>query len=49
MISPDGNTARKLTAPQLLAYAFTKDGAQVYGIVRNTLAKAHSGNSTPST
>jgi Tol biopolymer transport system component len=36
MISPDGNTIRKLTARQLLAYAFTKDGAQVYGIVRNT-------------
>jgi hypothetical protein len=36
MISPDGNTVRKLTARQLLAYAFTKDGAQVYGIVRNT-------------
>ena len=35
MISPDGSTARKLTARRLLAYAFTKDGAQVYGIVRN--------------
>ena len=36
MISPDGNTVRKLTARQLTAFAFSKDGAQVYGIYRNT-------------
>jgi serine/threonine protein kinase len=36
MISPDGNTVRKLTARQLLAFAFSRDGAQVYGIVHNT-------------
>ena len=36
MISPDGNTVRKLTARNLLAFAFSKDGAVVYGIVHNT-------------
>ncbi len=36
MISPDGKTARILTARDLLAFAFSKDGAQVYGVVRNT-------------
>ena len=36
MISPDGNTVRKLTARSLLAFAFSKDGARVYGIVHNT-------------
>jgi Tol biopolymer transport system component len=36
MISPDGSTARKLTARKLLAFAFSKDGAQVYGILRST-------------
>ena len=36
MISPDGSTVRKLTARKLSVFAFSKDGAQVYGIVRNT-------------
>jgi hypothetical protein len=36
MISPDGNTVRKLTARNLKVFAFSKDGAQVYGIFRNT-------------
>ncbi|HYM10323.1 MAG TPA: protein kinase, partial [Bryobacterales bacterium] len=36
LISPDGTAVRKLTAHNLLAFAFSKDGAQVYGIVRNT-------------
>jgi len=36
MISPDGNTVRKLTARNLMAFAFSKDGTQVYGIVHNT-------------
>ncbi len=36
MISPDGKVVRKLTDRILLAFAFSKDGAQVYGIVRNT-------------
>jgi serine/threonine protein kinase len=36
MISPDGKTPRILTARILLAFAFSKDGAQVYGVVRNT-------------
>jgi hypothetical protein len=36
MISPDGKTPRLLTARILLAFAFSKDGAQVYGVVRNT-------------
>jgi eukaryotic-like serine/threonine-protein kinase len=36
MISPDGATVRRLTAHNLLAFGFSKDAAQVYGIVRNT-------------
>jgi Tol biopolymer transport system component len=36
MISPDGKTPRILTARNLLAFAFSKDGAQVYGVIRNT-------------
>jgi serine/threonine protein kinase len=36
MASPDGNTVRKLTARNLRAYGFSKDGAHVYGIFRNT-------------
>jgi Tol biopolymer transport system component/tRNA A-37 threonylcarbamoyl transferase component Bud32 len=36
LVSPDGDTARKLTARKLLAFDFSKDGAQVYGILRNT-------------
>jgi serine/threonine protein kinase len=39
MISPDGKTPRILTARILLAFAFSKDGAQVYGVVRNTEAQ----------
>ncbi len=36
MISPDGKNPRTLTAHNLLAFAFSKDGARVYGVVRNT-------------
>jgi hypothetical protein len=36
LVSPDGETVRKLTARKLLAFAFSKDGAQVYGVLRNT-------------
>ena len=36
MISPDGKNPRILTAHNLLAFAFSKDGAQVYGVLRNT-------------
>ncbi|MGC9952443.1 MAG: protein kinase [Bryobacteraceae bacterium] len=36
MISPDGNAVRKLTVRNLQAFAFSKDGARVYGLVRNT-------------
>jgi len=39
MISPDGSTERKLTARKLLAFAFSKEGAQVYGILRSTAAE----------
>lgn len=38
MISPDGKTDRKLTGRRLLAFDFSKDGAQVYGVYRNTNA-----------
>jgi len=36
MISPDGSVVGKLTDRNLQAYAFSKDGKQVYGIYRNT-------------
>src|SRR6185369_12918343 len=36
MISPDGNTVRKLTGRKLMVFGFSKDGAQLYGIFRNT-------------
>src|ERR1022692_4887142 len=35
MISPDGNTVRKLTGRKLSAFAFSKDGNRSYGIFRN--------------
>jgi Tol biopolymer transport system component/tRNA A-37 threonylcarbamoyl transferase component Bud32 len=36
LISPDGNTVRKLTTRSPLAHGFSKSGAEVYGIFRNT-------------
>ena len=48
MIFPDGNTARKRTARKLLAYAFSKKGTQVYGIVRNTQGEGAQGSCTRS-
>jgi hypothetical protein len=35
-VSPDGQTVRKLTRRKLLAYGFSRDGGQVFGIDRNT-------------
>lgn len=39
MISPDGEAVRKLTDLKLMTFAFSRDGAQVYGIIRNTTGK----------
>ena len=36
MISPDGNSVHKLTERKLMAYGFSRDGAQVFGVVQNT-------------
>jgi Tol biopolymer transport system component len=36
MVSPDGKTVRILPVRHLLAFAFSNDGAQVYGVIRNT-------------
>jgi dipeptidyl aminopeptidase/acylaminoacyl peptidase len=36
LISPDGKSARSLTARKFLAYGFSKDGAQFYGVFQNT-------------
>ena len=36
LISPDGDSVRNLTERKLLAFAFSRDGAQLYGIFRNT-------------
>ena len=35
-ISPDGKSARNLTSRKFLAYGFSKDGSQFYGIFQNT-------------
>jgi Tol biopolymer transport system component len=36
LISPDGASVRKLTSRQLSAYAFSKDGRQVFGMFHNS-------------
>jgi serine/threonine protein kinase len=36
LISPDGTAVHKLTGRRFLAYSFSRDGGQVYGISRNT-------------
>jgi Tol biopolymer transport system component/tRNA A-37 threonylcarbamoyl transferase component Bud32 len=36
LVSPDGNVNRELNPHKFLAYAFSKDGRQVFGIFRNT-------------
>jgi len=36
MISPGGKTVSKLTHRRFLTFAFSRDGAHVYGIIRNT-------------
>jgi serine/threonine protein kinase len=36
LISPDGKSRRKLTARMLQIFGFSKDGRQLFGIVRNT-------------
>jgi Tol biopolymer transport system component/predicted Ser/Thr protein kinase len=36
LISPDGSSTRTLTSRKFLAYAFSKDGRQFYGIFQNT-------------
>jgi serine/threonine protein kinase/Tol biopolymer transport system component len=36
LISPDGNTGRKLTSRKFLAYGFSRDGTEVFGVFHNT-------------
>jgi len=48
IISPDGYTARKLTARRLLAFAFSKDGAQFMASFEARRARAGSGGFTRS-
>ena len=36
LISPAGNSTRKLTSRKFSAYNFSKDGSQVFGIYSNT-------------
>jgi len=36
LVSPDGQTTRKLTSRQFATFGFSKDGSQVFGIYRNT-------------
>ncbi len=36
LVSPDGSSTRNLTSHQFLAYGFSKDGSQFYGIFQNT-------------
>jgi hypothetical protein len=40
MISPDGGTVRKLTQRNLMVFAFSGDGSQVYGVFRNTTGES---------
>ena len=35
-ISPDGKSTRNLTSRKFLAYGFSKDGSQFYGVFQNT-------------
>ena len=44
LISPDGKSTRKLTSRKFLAYSFSKDGSQLYGIFQNTTGRATNGN-----
>jgi Tol biopolymer transport system component len=36
IVSPDGQTVRKLTRRKLLGYGFSRDGSQVFGIFHNS-------------
>ena len=36
LISPDGKSTRNLTSRKFLAYGFSKDGSQFYGVFQNT-------------
>ncbi|HEV8416816.1 MAG TPA: protein kinase [Bryobacteraceae bacterium] len=36
LISPDGRSTRNLTSRKFLAYGFSKDGSQLYGVFQNT-------------
>jgi len=36
LIFPDGASTRKLTSRKLMAYGFSRDGRQVYGVFQNT-------------
>ena len=36
LISPDGKSTRNLTSRKFLAYGFSKDGAQFFGVFQNT-------------
>jgi hypothetical protein len=36
LISPDGKFTRNLSSRKFLAYGFSKDGAQFYGVFQNT-------------
>jgi Tol biopolymer transport system component len=45
LISPDGKSRRKLSSRQFVAYNFSRDGSQVYGIFHNTTGAASSGSS----
>ena len=36
LISPDGKSTRNLSSRKFLAYGFSKDGTQVYGVFQNT-------------
>jgi hypothetical protein len=36
LISPDGNTGLKLTSRKFVAYGFSRDGTEVFGVFHNT-------------
>ena len=39
LISPDGKSTRNLTSRKFLAYGFSKDGSQFYGVFQNTTGR----------
>jgi hypothetical protein len=44
LITPDGTSTRKLSSRRFLAYSFSKDGSELYGIFQNATGRETNGN-----